>query len=114
MRVFAASSYQRQATATRSACSPVQAFGSPHPIVLIPHADWYDVQSVVTHELGHALGLEDIGSTQRPWPGTFTDAPKHAQTMYRWYALGSTNKRTLAEGDILALTLAALESARDS
>lgn len=75
--------------------------------------DWYDVQSVITHELGHALGLEDIGS-DRPWPGSFADAPKHQESMYRWYAVGSTNKRTLGEGDIIGLSLAAAATARDA
>jgi len=104
----------RVADNSEQAVGEAQGSFSVRGTLIVPDADWYDVQSVVTHELGHALGLEDIGHDSRPWPGTFMDAPKHNQTMYRWYALGSTNKRTLAEGDILALTLAALESASDA
>lgn len=64
---------------------------------------WFDVQSIVTHELGHAVGLEDIGDLERPWWGTGADAHRAHQTMYRWYYPGTTNKRTLADGDIAGL-----------
>ena len=60
----------------------------------------YDVQSTLTHELGHALGLRDIGDPDVPWPAALLDTDAYQQTMYRWYHRGTTNKRTLAEGDI--------------
>jgi len=65
----------------------------------------YDLQSVLTHELGHALGLEDLGATDpdRRFPASLAEAVPYEQTMYRWYYAGSTNKRTLAEGDIAGL-----------
>lgn len=81
---------------------------------LLVGAEWYDVQAVLTHEMGHALGLEDIGDQDRKWPGNFGDSTKHNQTMYRWYMRGSTNKRTLAEGDIIGLSLAAWDTAMDA
>jgi hypothetical protein len=45
----------------------------------------FDVQAVLTHELGHPVGLEHV-----------TD---DAQTMYGFVATGETRKRTLADGD---------------
>jgi hypothetical protein len=66
----------------------------------------FDLQSVLTHELGHALGLEDLGTTDpnRRFPASLAESVPYQQTMYRWYYPGSTNKRTLAEGDIAGLT----------
>lgn len=64
---------------------------------------WLDVQSIVTHELGHVVGLEDIGDPDTPWWGTGGDAHRAQQTMYTWYYPGTTNKRTLADGDIAGL-----------
>jgi len=73
----------------------------------------FDLQSVLTHEFGHAIGIEHIGADNGAWPFTAADAPKYQQTMYRWYYEGTTNKRTLAEGDVIALQLAAQASAND-
>jgi hypothetical protein len=72
-----------------------------------------DLQSVLTHELGHALGLEDIGSTEAQWPNRAEDAVNYRQTMYRYYYEGTTNKRTLAEGDIAGLQRIATEVVTD-
>lgn len=63
-------------------------------------AAWLDVQSVITHELGHALGLDDIGNQTTSWPFALSDAGRHTQTMYRWTYRGSTHMRTLDAGDI--------------
>jgi len=80
----------------------------------INSATWYDVESVMTHELGHALGLEDIGNASRAWPADITDAARHDQTMYRWYVPGSVNKRSLGAGDIAGLQLIAMDTANDT
>ncbi len=73
----------------------------------------YDLQSALTHELGHAVGLEDIGS-ETPWPGSLiSDATEYRQTMYRWYYRGTTNKRSLAEGDIAGLWRVAMDTTGD-
>lgn len=66
-------------------------------------AEWLDVQSVLTHELGHAIGLDDIGNPDVSFPSTLADAGKHLQTMYRWYYRGTTNKRSLDIGDRLGV-----------
>ena len=73
----------------------------------------YDVQSALTHELGHAIGLEDIGN-ESPWPSSLiSDATEYRQTMYRWYYRGTTNKRSLEEGDIAGLSQVAMTTTTD-
>jgi hypothetical protein len=52
----------------------------------------HDIQSILTHELGHWLGFEDIYSG---------DAVR--QTMFGNTAYGEINKRTLALGDIVGI-----------
>lgn len=74
----------------------------------------YDVQSIITHELGHAIGLLDIGNRDASWPRSVDDTDRYQQTMYRWYHQGTTNKRTLAEGDILGLWRIALDVMTDN
>jgi len=53
-----------------------------------------DVQAVVTHELGHALGLGDV------W-----DPACSQDTMYGFSSFGSTQDRKLSKPDIRALRL---------
>jgi hypothetical protein len=48
-----------------------------------------DMQNIATHELGHALGLDDL------YNGAAME-----QTMYGYAVAGETKKRTLAAGDI--------------
>jgi hypothetical protein len=51
----------------------------------------FDVQAVLTHELGHPVGLEHVTND--------------AQTMYAFVATGETRKRTLASGDTTGVNL---------
>jgi hypothetical protein len=51
-----------------------------------------DIQSIVTHELGHWLGLLDLYSTR-----------DIHQTMSGYAGYGETNKRTPALGDIIGV-----------
>ena len=48
-----------------------------------------DFENIVTHELGHAVGLADLYTTSCS-----------EQTMYGYAANGETKKRTLESGDI--------------
>ena len=52
-----------------------------------------DLGNIITHELGHALGLADL---------YFAEASE--QTMYGYGELGETKKRTLESGDIAGIT----------
>lgn len=69
-----------------------------------PTANWFDVQSAITHEFGHAIGLEHIGNASSvPFFEDLTDLGKHMQTMYSIDVRGSTAKRTLELGDLMGL-----------
>lgn len=77
--------------------------------------DSLDVQSTLTHEFGHALGLEDIGTLDPDdrWPGRLEEALPAQQTMYRWGYGGATDKRTPNFGDYAGLAYTAALSASD-
>lgn len=53
----------------------------------------YDAEDILTHELGHTMGLDD------EYDATFTH-----NTMYGYGAKGETKKDTVALGDILGLS----------
>jgi hypothetical protein len=74
---------------------------------------WNDVQSALTHEFGHAFGLEHIGAASR-FPNNLADAPIYTETMYRWAYAGTTNKRTPEAGDVAAELRAAAASYADT
>jgi len=67
-------------------------FDEEEPWSVTGEGDYFDVQNVMTHELGHTLALDDLRS---PRTGALT---MHA---YTWP--GDTGKRTLGAGDILGI-----------
>lgn len=56
--------------------------------------DVMDLQNILTHELGHAVGLGDLYNS---------DCSE--ETMYGWSTEGETKKRDLNEGDIAGLNI---------
>lgn len=62
---------------------------------------WYDLQSVLTHELGHWLGLPE-------------DYCNSEATMYAYTRPGETNKRDLDQADIVVAQVAYWQAANPS
>jgi hypothetical protein len=92
----------------------------PYRCNLITCPGWYDVQSIVTHELGHVLGLGEaegqfdgcapgIGE----WASDLTDIVNFTQTMYPCHWKGLTNRRTIDVGDLAGLVAVYLGSLSD-
>jgi hypothetical protein len=57
----------------------------------------YDVQAVLTHEIGHVLGLADVCGPAGGPAAALT--PNGVLAMYGWSRCGETSKRTLKAGD---------------
>ena len=53
----------------------------------------YDAQNILTHELGHTMGLDD-----------HYDAPYENNTMYGYGSRTETKKNTLTTGDITGVS----------
>jgi hypothetical protein len=69
--------------------------------------DHLDLQNVLTHELGHVLGLPDNctehGADAAGMPSCFTDAKLQRSAMYPLGAVGQLTRRTISASDRAAL-----------
>lgn len=98
------------------ATEPLGVRGPFCPVVSCP--TWHDLQSVLTHEMGHVLGLEETdgsiaGCEGGGWAADPSDVLNYQQTMYPCHWAGHTNRRTLEWGDVAGLVAVYLASFAD-
>jgi hypothetical protein len=83
---------------------PLQKFGYPNPA-----EDEIDLQGILTHEIGHLLGLWDAEAKSKIWDCAIASGTNSIPTMGTDYRLKSNNAtmelRTLHEYDLITLRL---------
>ncbi len=74
-----------------------------------------DVQSILMHEIGHAVGLQHPNpGSQNTWPTDAEDAPDYNLVMYERYFPNNATQRALQWGDLIGLQVVMRDSAADS
>lgn len=74
----------------------------------------FDLQAILTHEFGHALGLLHVNpGTSNVWPSELGDAPDYNLVMYERYYPNNATWRVLGWGDVLGLQAVMLVSSQN-
>lgn len=66
-----------------------QLYNTDRPITTDPASGGYDIHGIAVHEMGHTFGLQHAGDA--------------CLTMYPYISWGTTDQRTLGDGDILGI-----------